>query len=288
MLLILALVWGGSFFFNGLAVRELPVLSVVVARVGLAAAMLLIVMWWRGERMPRGRRVLASFVVMGMLNNAVPYALIVGGQQHIGAGVASILNAATPIFTVVLAHLLTRDERMTRAKLLGVLIGFAGVAVMVGAGVRQEAGFHVLAHLMCLGGALSYALAGLYGRRFSQMNISPLGAAAGQVTASALIPLPAVLVLDQPWALPPPSLTAIAALAGVAALSTALAYLLYFRLLATAGATNLLLVTFLIPVSAILLGTLFLGERLLPRHILGMVLIGGGLAAIDGRVWRRA
>lgn len=285
MLLILATVWGGSFFFNGIAVRELPVLTIVVSRVALAALILLAVLRLRGERLPRDRRVWGAFFGMGLLNNAIPFSLIVAGQQHIASGVASILNASTPLFTVVLAHFLTRDERMNPGKLLGVLIGFAGVAVMIGSDALRDLGINVTAQLMCLAAAVSYALAGIYGRRFKTMGVGPMATATGQVIASSLILLPLVLLVDRPWTLPMPSLTAIGALVGVAAISTALAYVLYFRILSTAGATNLLLVTFLIPVSAILLGTLVLGEVLLPRHFAGIALIGLGLAAIDGRVW---
>jgi drug/metabolite transporter (DMT)-like permease len=169
-----------------------------------------------------------------------------------------------------------------------VLVGFAGVAVMIGMDALREFGTGIVAQLLCLGGAISYAFAGIYGRRFRAMSISPMSTATGQVVASSMILLPIMMLVDQPWTLPVPSLTAIGALIGVAVISTALAYVLYFRILATAGATNLLLVTFLIPVSAILLGTLFLGESLFARHFVGMALIGIGLAAIDGRLWRAA
>lgn len=283
MLLALATVWGGSFFFNGIALRELPVFTVVVSRVTLAAMILVALVRLRGDRMPRDRDIWAAFFGMGLLNNVIPFSLIVWGQQHVGASVASILNASTPLF---LAHFLTSDERMTRAKFFGVLIGFAGVWVMIDADALQELGVDVVAQLMCLAGAVSYAFAGLYGRRFRALGISPMNTAAGQIVASSLMLLPIMMVLDRPWTRPPPSPEAIGALIGVAAISTALAYILYFRILATAGATNLLLVTFLIPVSAILLATLFLDEVLLGRHVAGMALIGAGLAAIDGRPWR--
>lgn len=286
MLLALAVVWGGSFFFNGIAVRELPVFTVVVSRVVLAALILLAVMRWRGEAMTRNLRVWRAFFIMGLLNNAIPFSLIVWGQQHIGSGVASILNASTPLFTVIFAHILTKDEPMTKGKFVGVMIGFVGVTVMIGLGTWRDMGPHVLAQLMCLSGAVSYAFAGIYGRRFRAMGISPMATATGQVTASSLIMLPLVLFLDRPWTLAPPGVAVVGAVIGVAAISTALAYVLYFRILATAGATNLLLVTFLIPVSAILLGTTFLGEALQVRHFAGMMLIGVGLAAIDGRAWR--
>ena len=286
MLLGLSFVWGGSFFFNGVAVREVPVLTVVLCRVALGAVLLAAILRLRGEHLPRGRRVWAAFFCMGLLNNAIPFGLIVWGQSHIASGVASILNAATPLFTVILAHLLTTDERMTGAKLAGVLIGFAGVAVMIGSDALRDLGVHVAAQLACLLATVSYALASIYGRRFRAMELTPMGTATGQVVASSLILLPLVAAVDQPWTLAMPGPAAILALIGAGALSTALAYVLYFRILATAGATNLALVTFLIPASAILLGTLFLDEVLLPRHLAGMALIGIGLAAIDGRLGR--
>ena len=286
MLLVLSAVWGGSFFFNGVAVRELPVFTVVVSRVALAALVLLVVLRLSGERLAPGRRVWTAFLVMGLLNNVIPFSLIVWGQQHIASGVASILNASTPLFTVVLAHFLTRDEKMNPGRLAGVAIGFTGVAVMIGGDAMEALGVDVTAQLMCLAGALAYAFAGIYGRRFKTMGVSPLATATGQVVASSALLLPLMLVVDRPWTLAAPSLQALGALVGVATVSTAFAYVLYFRILSTAGATNLLLVTFLIPVSAILLGVAFLDEALLARHVAGMALIGLGLAAIDGRPWR--
>lgn len=287
MLLTLSVVWGGSFFFNEIAVRQLPVFTVVVCRVALAALILLAVLRLSGQHLPRGRAVWAAFFGMGVLNNVIPFSLIVAGQQQVASGVASILNASTPLFGVILAHLVTADEKLTPKKLAGVIVGFLGVAVMIGGDAAQGLGGHLGAQLIILAGALSYAFAGIFGRRFKAMGVTPLATATGQVIASSVILLPMVLVIDRPWMLPAPGWDAIAALIGVAAISTAFAYLLYFRLLASAGATNLLLVTFLIPVSAILLGVVFLSETLLPRQLAGMGLIGLGLSLIDGRLWRR-
>jgi drug/metabolite transporter (DMT)-like permease len=281
MLVALSVLWGGSFFFVGVAVKELPPLTIVVLRVGLAALALHLVLRLMGHRFPTRRPVLLAFLGMGLLNNALPFTLMVWGQGHIASGLAAILNATTPLFTVLVAHVLTRDERATPAKLAGVLVGFAGVAVMIGGAALGSLGVALAAQAAVLAGALSYAFAGIYGRRFKAMAVSPLATASGQVTASTLLMLPLALALERPWTLPVPS--AAAAVGGLALVSTALAYILYFRLLAAAGATNLLLVTFLIPVSAVLLGATFLGERLEPRHFAGMALIGLGLAAIDGR-----
>lgn len=287
MLLTLSLVWGGSFFFNEIAVRQLPVFTVVLCRVALAAVILLAVLRLTGQRLPRSGKVWAAFFGMGMLNNVIPFSLIVAGQQSVASGVASILNAATPLFGVIFAHLLTQDEKLTPLKLAGVIVGFLGVAVMIGPDAISGLGGNLAAQMMILAGAASYAFAGIFGRRFKAMGVLPMATATGQVIASSIILLPLVLVIDRPWTLPAPGWDAIAALIGVAAISTAFAYFLYFRILASAGATNLLLVTFLIPISAILLGTAFLSEALLPRQIAGMALIGLGLSLIDGRLWRR-
>lgn len=286
MLLTLSVLWGGSFFFNGVAVRELPTFTVVVARVVLASMILLVALRLFGGRMPRDGRVWLAFFGMGFLNNAVPFSLIVWGQTHIASGLASILNATTPLFTVIVAHMLTSDEKMTGGRLVGVVVGLAGVAVMIGGAALSALGVNIVAQIACLAAALSYAFAGVFGRRFKTMGVNPMQTATGQVIASSIMLFPIMLVVDKPWTLAVPSPEAVLALLGVAALSTALAYILYFRILATAGATNLLLVTFLIPVSAILLGVFVLHETLQPKHFLGMALIGAGLAAIDGRVWR--
>ena len=286
MLVALSVLWGGSFFFTGVAVRELPPFTVVVSRVALAALILLIVMRVLRQKVPTEPRVWAAFFGMGLLNNAVPFSLIVWGQSHIASGVASILNATTPLFTVVVAHWLTADEKMTGGRLLGVIVGLIGAAVMIGGEALRTIGVDMAAQLACLAAAGSYAFAGIFGRRFRAMGVSPIATAMGQVTASSVMLLPIMLMVDQPWRLVLPSGAALGALVGVAALSTAAGYILYFRILSTAGATNLLLVTFLIPISAILLGVFVLGEAFLLKHAFGMAMIGVGLAAIDGRPWR--
>ncbi len=286
MLLALAVLWGGSFFFNGVAVRELPSFTLVWLRVAVAAATLLLVLRLLGQRMPMAGRVWAALFGMGLLNNAVPFSLFVWGQHHIASGLASILNATTPLFTVLVAHLLTSDERLTPLKAAGVTVGFAGAVAMIGTDALGGLGAGLAAQLACLAAALSYAFAGIFGRRFKRMGVAPMATAAGQVSASTVLLLPIMLLVDRPWTLAAPGAATWGAVLGVGLLSTALAYVLYFRILAAAGATNLLLVTFLIPVSAILLGVLVLGETLLPRHFLAMALIGVGLACIDGRLPR--
>jgi drug/metabolite transporter (DMT)-like permease len=286
LLVILSLLWGGSFFFVGVAVKELPPLTIVALRVGIAALALHAVIRAIGVPLPATRRAWSAFFRMGLLNNALPFALIVWAQTHIASGVASILNATTPLFTAIVAHAATHDETLTAARLFGVITGFAGVAVMIGGAALRALDDGVVAQCAVLAAALSYALAVVFGRRFRAMGIAPLAAATGQVTASSILLIPIALLADSPWTLHSPSADATGAVAGLALLSTALAYVVYFRVLASAGALNLLLVTFLIPVSAILLGVLVLGEALQARHLAGMALIGVGLLAADGRLWR--
>mgnify|MGYP003706151467 CR=1 FL=1 len=288
MIISLSVLWGGSFFFVGVAVNDLPTLTIVVTRVGLAAIILMIVMRIRGTPIPMGMTVWGAFLVMGFLNNAVPFLLIVWGQSHIASGVASILNATTPLFAVVIAHMLTTDEKLTPLRFIGVVLGIVGVAGMIGGEAVASLGTDVIAQVAILGAAISYSFAGIFGRRFRAMGISPIATATGQVTASSLMLLPIMLMVDQPWTLPMPGIDIILSLVALAGLSTALAYILYFKILETAGATNLMLVTFLVPVSAIFLGIGFLNEVLELRHIIGIALIGAGLAAIDGRLFRWA
>jgi drug/metabolite transporter (DMT)-like permease len=283
-LLLLSVLWGGSFFFAAVQIKTLPPFTIVLLRVGLAAVILNVVVKALGMRMPGSGRAWRAFFAMGLLNNAVPFCLVVWGQSHIASGLAAILNATTPISTVIVAHLLTDDEKITGNRFLGVVIGFSGVVILIGPDSLNGLGANVLAQVAVLTAAIFYAFAGVYGRRFKLMGIDPILTATGQVTASAFLLFPVAMLIDHPWTLAMPALPIWGAIVGSAVLSTALGYVLYFRILATAGATNLLLVTFLIPVSAIIMGTFGLGERLDVRHFAGLAFIGAGLAAIDGRV----
>ena len=279
----LSLLWGGSFLFNELALAGLPALTVVWGRVGLAALILWGVVWATGAALP-ARAMWPALLVMGFLNNAVPFTLFVLAQGQITGALASVLNAMTPVFTVLVAHLATRDEKLTPARGLGVVLGFAGVLTMLADGGMSGTR---LALLACLGAAFSYAVASVWGRRFRAAGLTPLATAFGQVTASSALMLPVWLLVDGPWALHWPGWEPVMAVLGLASLSSALAYLIFFRILAQAGATAVSLVTFLIPISAAGLGWLVLGERLEPRQLIGLALILAGLAVIDGRMFRR-
>ncbi len=280
LLLALSLLWGASYFFSKIAVGTLPPLTVVGARVMLAALTLLAVCRIAGIAMPVERW--RDFLGMGAINNVLPFALIFWAQTEIASGLASILNATTPLITAVLAHVLTRDERLTSSKTIGIGLGITGVAVLVGIEALDGLSGSLLPLFACLGAAVSYAFAGIFARRRLK-DMPPLAAAAGQLSASSLMALPLLVLADRPWTLPLPDAGTLAALLGLALLSTALGYAIYFRILGRAGATNILLVTLLMPPSTILLGALFLHERLEAHQFLGFAAIALGLAAIDGR-----
>lgn len=234
--------------------------------------------------MPSSPGLWGGFLVMGLLNNLIPFSLIVWGQTHIESGLASILNGTTPIFSVILAHFLTKEEKLTTHRIVGVLVGWTGVAVLIGLDSLQGLGLEVVGQIAVLGAAFSYACAAIYGRRFK--GISPVVVAAGMLSGSAVMTLPPALLVERPWNLSPGLITLLALL-GLAAVSTALAYIIYFRVLAASGPTNVLLVTFLVPFSAILLGALVLGERLGWNAFVGMGIILSGLLAIDGRLAKK-
>lgn len=285
LLILLAALWGGSFFFTKIAVPEIPTLTLTLYRVAIAAIALHVVLRLRRLSFPRTPSALGPYLVMGLLNNAVPFTLLAWGQIHIASGLASVLNAFTPISTVIIAHVLTDTDKATPQKITGVLIGLAGVAVMIGPEAFGGITENVTAQLACLAATVSYACAGIYGRRFKGQPA--LVTAAGQLTGSSAIMLPLVLLTGGTAALVVPSINVTIAVLALALVSTAFAYILFFRILAQAGPTNVALVTFLVPVSAILLGAIFLGEVLAPRHWLGVALIALALAVIDGRLLDR-
>jgi drug/metabolite transporter (DMT)-like permease len=285
LLTALALLWGGSFFFAGVAVQYVPPITLALSRFVLAAVALHIFVAGRFGIYDALRRRWPAFLLLGLVNNAIPHALIFIGQTEIGAGLASILNATTPIWTVVIAHVLTTDEKLTRRKIAGTLAGLMGVVVLFSPQLGASANAPLWAMALPVLAAISYGFAAIWGRRFR--DIAAPVTAAGQMTASTIIMLPVAMIHDQPWTLAVPPAHVIAAILALAILSTALAYIIYFRLIATAGATNASLVTLLVPPSAILLSVLFLGERLGPEDWAGMALIGFGLAILDGRLVAR-
>ncbi len=282
LLLLLAAIWGATFFFAEIALRELTPLWLALLRVAIAALFLGAVLLVSGARLPLRPDIVLGLLVMGLLNNVVPFSLIFWSQTTIDSSLAAILNATTPFWVVLMAHLVTRDERATVGRVTGCAIGFAGVAVMLGPAALLGLGSAVLPQLAVLLATLSYAAAGLFGRRFR--GLPPVGVAAGQLVASALILVLLVLATQPIAPLVTLSGATWAAVLALAVVGTGCAYVLYFRLLASAGATNLLLVTLLIPITAVALGAALLGERLTSGQMLGMMLILVGLAVIDGRL----
>ena len=283
LLLLLALIWGGSFLFGRIAVQEVPPLAVVFFRVALAA----IAIWaWLLLRsgLPKITPWFAGAVAgMALFNNIIPFSLIFYGQQEIGSGLASIVNAMTPIWTVLIANALTSDERLSGRKLIGILAGFAGVAVLMGGDALAGLKASAWAQAAVLLATVSYGYAGVYGKRFK--GIDPILVAAGQLAASTVIMAAYMLASGTLTDFALPSPTVIWSLVGLALPCTAFAYVLFFTILSRAGATNVSLVTFLVPVSGVLLGIAFLGESLSPWHIGGMALIGLGLLILDGRLF---
>ncbi len=283
LLLLLGLIWGGSFFFARIAVHHVPPFTLVLLRLSLAAVALHIYLAGRLDIYQSLRRRWPQFLLLGLINNAIPHTLIFCGQTQMGAGLASILNATTPIWTVLIGNQLTSDERLTSAKLAGCLMGLLGTVVLLGPSVTDSASVPFWALSLPILAAVSYGFAAIYAKRFK--GIAPPVVAAGQLTGSSLIMLPLALMIDQPWTLSIPPVSAIAAILGLALLSTAFAYILYFRIIERAGATNTSLVTLLVPPSALLLGFLFLGERMGRSEITGMLLVAAGLLVLDGRLF---
>lgn len=278
LLVLLALLWGGSFFFIELALRELPIFTIVTGRVGIAALFLLLYLLIRGQRIPMMRRSIGEYLLLGLLRAALPIALIVWAETPIDSGLAGILNSTTPIFTAILAHFLTYDERLQANRLLGVLVSMVGVVVIVGPSALAGLGNHLLGQVAMLGATCSYGLAAIYGRRFK--GTSPAVSICGMLSGATLLVLPLALLLEQPWLLRP-SLIAISAVTAMALLGTALAFMLWLYLVGTIGATNSSLVTFLIPIMALLLGIVVLDEPIQPQAYVGLGLILLGLAVVQ-------
>jgi len=287
LLLACSFLWGGSFFFIEVALRGLPPFTLVFLRVGLAAIALLIAAKFLKIQFPKSKTIILAFIFVGLTNNAVPFTLITLGQTQISSGLASIFNATMPIWTVIIAHLWTSDEKLTLNRGLGVALGFLGVGVMMGLDAFEEVNGTLAGQFAILGATFSYGIAAVFARRFKAWGVPPMAIATGQLCSASILMLPLVLIIDQPWTIPLPELDVWAAIFGIALLSTALTYHLYFKFLASAGATNVSLVTLLVPVNAILLGVFVLNESLELKHLLGMAIIALGLLAIDGRLLKR-
>ncbi|MFD2676281.1 DMT family transporter [Camelimonas lactis] len=291
LILLMSALWGGGFMFIKFALTGFAPFSVVAGRVGVAALALGLIVAVGRQRLPRQAKVWRAFFIMGALNNLIPWMMVAWAQTQIPSSMAAILNAPTPLLTAVMAHLLTDDEKLTPQRFTGVLAGMLGVALVVGPGVLSGMDSAVLAQVTCLSATVSYAASAVYGRVFRSMDVTPVVAAFGQQLMVAVVIVPLALIVDQPWARPAPGAGAVAAVLALGVIATALPYIIFYRVLAEAGATNLMLVNLLIPGWAVALGAMVLGERLPPTAFLGMAMVGLGLAVIDGRlfpaIWRR-
>lgn len=285
MLILLSAIWGGSFYFFAVIIKELPVFTIVFFRVFLATTALWIIVAASGQQLPPFKNVWRNFLLMGFFNNVIPFSLIVWGETKVAPGLAAVLNATTPFFSVIVAHLSTKTEKLTWNRLAGAIVGLTGVAALVGFDAIKNLGIDLIFQLAIVLASLSYGIGTIFGRRLT--GIAPLVSAASQTTASSLMMLPLMLAIDHPFSLAMPSLNASLSLLALALVCTAFAYVIFFNISKRSGMTNVTLVTFLVPVSAMIFGYLLLNEDISERHFLGMAVIGVGLALIDGRLPRK-
>jgi drug/metabolite transporter (DMT)-like permease len=282
MLVALSVLWGGTYVLAKEALPYVPPLTLTLARVVIAALVLVPVVLALGYHLPRGHAQWRDFAVMAVLNNIIPFGLAFWGQTMIGSGLAGVMNATTPLMTLMVARFVA-GEALAAHKLAGIVIGIVGVVVLVGpsalAGDRDSAA----GMLLVVAATLSYGFSALWGRRFK--DIPPVVSAASQLVCSTVLMLPLAVVADQFWQLPVPSVTVIGAVVALGVLSTALAYVLFFRIMAEAGSNNVMLVTLLIPISAITLGALRFGETLTLNQFVGAGIVAASLLVIDGRVF---
>ena len=298
-LLFLSTLWGGSFFFMKIILTEVPPFTLVCMRLSLAALAIVIYARFSGIALRFEPKLWPLFLGIGLMNNVMPFSLLTIGQtlmpHGLSASLASILNATTPMFGIVLAHFLTRDEKMIMRRALGMVIGFCGVGVIMLPSITRYFAFSdhaknfddfwaLIGMGACILASFIYGFGALLSRKAQLFGLSPLQATSGQLVFAAIFAMPACLILDQPWHLAWPSLPAVASLVTLALVSTDYAYILYYKIIVRTGATNIMLVTLLVPVTTIILTAVFLGERLYLEHFMGMALIAFGLALIDGRI----
>jgi drug/metabolite transporter (DMT)-like permease len=285
-MLLLGAIWGGVFLAVALALEEISIFSLVTMRVGFAAAVLWIYVLIRKQRFPTDWKVWSSLIFMGILNNAVPFTLLNFGQTQIESGLTSILNAGAVVFATLISAIFLKDERLTPRKLLGVVLGMSGVVTVIGFQALQTFDLRSLGQIACIGATVFYAFAGVWARKHLS-SISPAVSSAGMLTGSTLVMAPLTIWLDG-WPTWNYSGLAWLSLIYIVVIATVVAYLLYFRVLASAGANNTLLVTLVVPPIAVTLGALALAKQLPLRSYMGFALIALALAVIDGRLWKLA
>ena len=280
LLLLLSVLWGSSFFFIEVALQSVTVFTLVLARVAIAGLLLMLYLYASGQQLPRTRQSWRQFIILGALRAALPISFIVWAETQITSGLAGILNSTSPLFTAIIAHVLTQDDKLSPQRFLGIMVGMFGVVILIGIDVLNGLGSQVLAQLAMLGATCSYGFAAVYGRQFRHMPATV--SATGMLLGTSLLILPLAL-LEQPWTLTP-TLISLGAIIGLSVLSTALAFIIWFQLIFRAGASNTSMVTFLIPITALFLGVVVLGETLSLGAIVGLVIILFGLAIAQNRI----
>ncbi len=280
-LLVLAALWGPSFLFIRVVVHEVPPVTMVAGRMLAATAMLYLLMRLRGGRLPRDRKTWLHLLFFALIGAVFPFVLVGWGEQFVDSAVASILNGTVPIFTLVLAHFWTDDDRMTPKSVVGVLLGMGGVVVLIAPSMGDEVTSSVLGLFACVLSAAFYGCSGVYARKHLR-GLTPLAAPTMQFGITAVILVPVSLVMDTPWDLPAISLEAWGAWAGLTVLGTVAAFAVYFRMLEIATASYISMVTYLVPVLGVLLGVLVLGESLRWNAYAGCALILFGVLAVNG------
>ena len=285
LLLLLSAIWGSSFLFIKLAVATIPPMTLVAARLVLAALALLVFLAATGRRLPRDPGIWRGFLVVGVIGNVVPFFLINWGEVTVDSSLAAIVLAVMPLATVVLAHIFTADERLTPMKGLGVAVGFGGIVALVGPDALTGFGREVVSQLAIAGAACCYAATTVFVRRSRLVDLPPAVNTAGMLVTAAVVAVPLALVADRPWELPMPATGSLLALVVLALLCTSAAFLILFRLLATTGATFVSLLNYLAPVFGVFWGALLLGESLGLDTLgaLALIMIGLALAQTRGR-----
>ena len=279
LLLLLSLLWGASYAFIRIAVETIPPLTLVAVRVTIATVLLQLVLAHQGAALPRDPVLWRRFAIQAAMNGILPFTLIAWGEQRIDSGLAGVLNSTTPIFVFLITRLWTRHEAATIRQLLGTLLGLAGIVAIVGpSAVRAGLTGDVLAQGAIVAATICYAIAAIFGRNFA--GLPAIVPAAGSTAVSALVMVPAALLIDRPWALPMPSVASMAALVALGTVSTAGAFVVYFRLLRSLGSVGTASVAYLRAAVSVAIGILFLGELPSWQTAGGLLLVLIGVAAM--------
>jgi drug/metabolite transporter (DMT)-like permease len=277
LLLLLATLWGASYTFIKLGVATIAPITLIAARTAIAGLLLLAIMRWRGVRLPRDGATWRRFLLQACLNSVIPWTLLAWGERSVDAGLATILNSASPIFTFLLTAAVTRHEAAPPRKLFGVVAGMAGICLIVGIEAFDAVAGGLVAELAIVAAAICYACAAIFGRNFR--GLDPMAPAAGSLLAGAAFLIPASLVMERPWTMAP-SAVSVLALLGLAVVSTALAFVIYFRLIQTLGSVGTTAQAYLRVPIGVAIGVAVLGERLSPTAWIGLACVVAGVAAM--------